>query len=91
MLLWQRTLLLFVELRFEAGAQFTDQEVQDYFEKKVKPAAEAAHPGQPVLVEDFRDQIGKALIGERTDQQLDAWLREVRRRTQIVMHTEVLQ
>jgi parvulin-like peptidyl-prolyl isomerase len=33
LLLWQRTLLLFIEVRFEAGAQITDQEIQDYFEK----------------------------------------------------------
>ena len=57
MLLWQRTLLLFVQVRFETGVQFTDQEVEEYFDKTVKPAAEAAHPGQPVSLEDFRDQI----------------------------------
>jgi parvulin-like peptidyl-prolyl isomerase len=91
MLLWQRTLLLFVQVRFETGVQFTDAEVQSYFEKTVKPAAEAAHPGQPVSIEDFRDQIGKTLTGQRTDQQLDAWLRDVRRRTNVVIHEEVLK
>src|SRR5207248_8832405 len=29
LLLWQRTLLLFIEVRFESGAQITDQEIQD--------------------------------------------------------------
>jgi hypothetical protein len=90
MLLWQRTLLLFVQVRFETGVQLTEQEVTAYFEKTVKPAAEAAHPGQPVALEDFREQIGKTLTGQRTDQQLDNWLREVRRRTIIVVHDEVL-
>jgi parvulin-like peptidyl-prolyl isomerase len=90
MLLWQRTLLLFVQVRFETGVQLSDQEVAEYFENTVKPAAEAAHPGQPVSLEDFREQIGKKLTGQRTDQQLDAWLREVRRRTNIVVHDEVL-
>jgi hypothetical protein len=91
MLLWQRTLLLFVQVRFETGVQFTDAEVEDYFEKKVKPAAEAAHPGQPISIEDFRDQISRTLTGERTDQQMDTWLRDVRRRTNIVIHEEVLR
>ena len=91
MLLWQRTLLLFVQIRFETGVQFTDKEVEDYFEKTVKPAAEAAHPGQPVTIDDFREQIAKTLTAQRTDQQLDTWLRDVRRRTNIVVHEEVLK
>lgn len=91
MLLWQRTLLLFVQVRFETGVQFTDAEVEAYFEKTVKPAAEAAHPGQPVSIEDFRDQIGRTLTGQRTDQQLDTWLRDVRRRANIVIHEETLK
>jgi parvulin-like peptidyl-prolyl isomerase len=91
MLLWQRTLLLFVQVRFETGVQFTDAEVEDYFEKTVKPAAEASHPGEPVSIEDFRAEIGKTLTGQRTDQQLDTWMRDVRRRTNIVIHEEVLQ
>jgi peptidyl-prolyl cis-trans isomerase SurA len=90
-LLWQRTLLLFVEVRFESGVQVTSQDVQDYFEKTVKPAAEAAHPGQAVSLEDYRDQIEKKLIGQRADQQMDAWLKEARKRTAIIFHDEVLQ
>jgi hypothetical protein len=91
MLLWQRTLLLFVQVRFDTGSQVTEPEIQEYFDKNVKPKAEAAHPGQPVLLEDFRGQIEQSIAGKRTDQQVDAWLREVRRRTQIVVHDEVLK
>jgi hypothetical protein len=91
MLLWQRTLLLFVQVRFETGALITEQEIQEYFDKNVKAKAQAEHPGQPVLLEDFRGQIEQALSGQRTDQQLDAWLREVRRHTNIVVHEQVLQ
>ncbi len=91
MLLWQRTLLLFVQVRFETGSQVSEQEIQEYFDKNVKPKAEAAHPGQPVTLEDFREQIEKTLSGQRTDQQLDAWLRDVRKRSNIVVHEEVLR
>uniref|UniRef100_Q02B20 SurA domain n=1 Tax=Solibacter usitatus (strain Ellin6076) TaxID=234267 RepID=Q02B20_SOLUE len=91
MLLWQRTLLLFVQMRFETGAPVTESEVQAYFEKNVRPQAEAAHPGQPVLLEDFRGQIEQAISGQRADQQVDTWLKEVRRRTHIVIHEEVLR
>ena len=59
-----------------------NQEVEDYFNKTVKPAAEAAHPGQLVTLEDYRDQIERRLTGQRADQQMDTWLREVRRAEQ---------
>ena len=90
-LLWQRTLLMFVQVRFESGVQVTVQDVLDYFEKTVKPAAEAAHPGQAASLEDYRDQIEKKLIGQRADQQMDTWLEEARKRTGIIFHDEVLQ
>jgi hypothetical protein len=91
LLLWQRTLLLFIEVRFDTGAQITDQEIQDYFEKTVKPAAQLAHPGEPVDLDDYRDQIEQTLAGHRADQQLDTWLKEARKRVEIVYHDEVFQ
>jgi peptidyl-prolyl cis-trans isomerase SurA len=91
MLLWQRTLLLFVEVRFRPGVQVGDQEIQDYFTKVVEPAARAAHPGQPVALEDYRNQIEQTLAGEREDRQMDDWLKQARSRTEIVYHEEVLQ
>jgi parvulin-like peptidyl-prolyl isomerase len=91
LLLWQRTLLLFIQVRFETGVQLGPQDVEEYFNKTVKPAAEAAHPGQPVSLEDYRDQIQRTLTGQRADKDMDIWLREVRRRTNVVLHEEVLR
>ena len=91
LLLWQRTLLLFIQMRFETGVQLGAQDVEEYFTKTVKPAAEAAHPGQPVSLEDYREQIERTLTGQRADQQMDTWLRDVRRRTHVVLHEEALQ
>ena len=91
LLLWQRTLLLFIQMRFETGVQLGDQDVEEYFTRTVKPAAEAAHPGQPVSLEDYRDQIERTLTGQRADREMDTWLRDVRRRTNVVVHEEVLQ
>lgn len=90
-LLWQRTLLLFIGVRFRPGVQLTAQEIQDYFDKVVQPAAQAAHPGQTVDIEDYRDQIEQKLTGQRVDQAVDTWLKEARRRTEIVFHEEVFQ
>jgi len=91
LLLWQRTLLLFIQVRFETGVQLGAGDVEEYFTRTVKPAAEAAHPGQPVSLEDYRDQIERKLTGQRADQQMDVWLRDVRRRTNVVVHEEVLR
>ena len=90
-LLWQRTLLLFIEIRFRPGVQLSDQEIQDYFDKVVEPAARAAHPGEPVALEDYRDQIEQKLAGARVDHEVDAWLQEARKRTEIVYHKEAFQ
>jgi hypothetical protein len=90
-LLWQRTLLEFVEVRFRSGVQVTDQQIQDYFEKVVAPAARAARPSQPVSLADYRDRIERTLTGEREDEEMDNWLKEARQRTEIVYHPEALQ
>jgi hypothetical protein len=91
LLLWQRTLLLFIEVRFQSGVFVTGQDVRDYFDKVVQPAAEAAHPGQPIALEDYRDAIEHTLTGQRADREMDTWLKEARKRTEIVFHDEVFR
>ncbi len=90
-LLWQRTLLLFIDLRFRPGVQVTDQEIQDYFDKTVAPAAKLANPTLTPTLEQFRDQIEQTLIGQKVDREMDNWLQAARRRTQIVYHQEAIQ
>ena len=90
-LLWQLTLLRFIEVRFRPGVQVSDQDIAEYFDKVVKPAAEAAHPDEPVSLEDYRNQIEETLTGQRTDKEVDTWLKDARKRTEIVFHEEVLQ
>ena len=91
LLLWQRTLLLFIEVRFQSAVQVTGQDIQEYFDKVVQPAAEVAHPGQPIALEDYRDRIEQTLTGQRADREMDTWLKEARNRTEIVFHDEVFQ
>ena len=87
-LLWQRTLLRFIGIRFRPGVQVSDEDIQKYFQESVEPAARAAHPGQPVTLEDYRNQIEEKLTGDRADQEMDRWLKEARKRTEIVYHEE---
>jgi hypothetical protein len=74
-LLWERTLLSFIEIRFESGVLVTEKEIADYAgEHKVSPAA-----------------AERALVAARADQQVDEWLRSTRRRTTVITHEEVLR
>ncbi|HLK63696.1 MAG TPA: hypothetical protein VKU19_09660 [Bryobacteraceae bacterium] len=90
-LLWQRTLLRFIEVRFRPAVQVSDQEVQDYFDQVVAPAARLAHPDQPVSLSDYRDQIESTLSGKRVDKEVDTWLQEARKRNEIVIHEDALK
>lgn len=90
-LLWQRRLLLFTDVRFRPAVQLNDQEIEDYFNKVVEPAARAAHPGQQVTLEEYRDQIEEKLTGDQIDKQMGTWLENVRRRTEVVFHEEAFE
>ena len=74
-LLWERTLLTFIEIRFETGVLASELEIADYArENKVTPA-----------------EAERAIVTSRADQQVDEWLRTTRRRTTVIIHEEVLQ
>jgi hypothetical protein len=75
LLVWERTVLEFIELRFESGVLLNDQDVAEYArQNKVTPA-----------------EAEKALTASRADQQLDQWLREARRRTTVITHEEAFR
>jgi peptidyl-prolyl cis-trans isomerase SurA len=90
-LLWQRTLLVFIDVRFRPGVQVSEQDIQDYFQRVVEPAATTAHPGEAVDLEDYRDRIEETLAGQRVDKLVDTWLREARQRTEVIFHPEAFQ
>jgi hypothetical protein len=74
-LVWERTLLNFIEIRFESGVLASEQEIADYARTNKVTPAEAEH----------------TLVGSRADEQVDEWLRTTRRRTTVILHEEVLQ
>ena len=90
-LLWELALLRFIEVRFRPAIQVTNQELEDYFEKVVRPAAQAARPGQPPAFDDYRSQIEQTLAGQRADREVETWLKQARKRTEIVVHEEAFQ
>jgi hypothetical protein len=90
-LIWQRTLLSYIDIRFRPSVQVSDQEIQDYFQKIVKPAADAAHPGHAAMLAEYRDQIEAKLAGKKEDDELNRWLDQAKQRYEIVYHDEAFQ
>ncbi len=90
-LIWQRTLLDYIEVRFRPAVQVSDAEIQDYFNKVVKPAADAAHPGAPVTLDQYREKIDETLAGKKEDAELNRWLDQAKQRSVIVYHDEAFQ
>ena len=79
-LLWQLTLVRFIDSRFRPAIQVSAQDVQDYFRREVAPKEK---PGQAVRLADVRDQILETLSAQRADQQLDEWLKHAKTTTHI--------
>ena len=90
-LYWQLTFLRFVDVHFRPSVQVSAREIRDYFEREVRPAAEAARPGERPALAQYRDQIEKTLIGRQVDRALEAWLQEARRRTAVEYREEVFR
>ena len=84
-LLWGLTLTRFVDLRFRPAVQVTRRDVENYYSDKYLPTAGNQKP----KLEDVREQIEKMLMAERSDEQLDAWLKDTRLHTVIVYAPEV--
>jgi hypothetical protein len=83
-LLWQRTLLSFLDVRFRPSVQVSDKDMQDYFEKTIKSAAPSA------TFDDYRDRIEAKLTGDREDLEMSRWLDQAKKRTEIVYHNDAL-
>ena len=87
---WELAAVRFIDYRFRPGLQIPEDDLKDYYQKKL---AEWKEKGvQPVpSFEDSRAAIEEALLKERANQALDLWLGEVRTQISIVYHQEALQ
>jgi hypothetical protein len=87
-LLWQLTLVRFIDLRFRPAIQITTQDVEDYYRREIVPKQK---PGQPVRLADVREQILETLSAQRADQQLDEWIKHEKAITRIEYKVEAFQ
>jgi hypothetical protein len=90
-LLWQLTLLRFIDVRFRPGIQVTDQDIQQYFNQKLPEIEKQGGPEKKIRLDDLHDKIQEALTDERVDQQLNDWLAETRKHMRIEFHPEAFQ
>jgi len=81
-LVWQATLVRFIDVRFRPGIQITDEQISNF---------EKAHPRRGVGEEDYRAQIASTLMAEAANQQAEEWLKQARKRTRVAYHDEVFQ
>jgi hypothetical protein len=87
-LLWQLTLVHFIDLRFRPAIQVTGQDVQDYFRREVLPKQP---PDHPIRLADVREKIQETLYAQRADQQLDEWLKHAKNTTRISYKQEAFE
>ncbi len=89
-LLWQLTLLRFVDYRFRSGIQLQDSDVQAYYQQQVVKWRQQGVQPIPTQ-EDARGQIEEILTQQRIDQSLETWLTETRTQVAIRYRDETLQ
>jgi hypothetical protein len=87
-LLWQLTLVRFIDQRFRPSIQVTNQDVQEYFRREIVSKQTA---GQTVRLSEVRDKVMEALYAQRADQLLDEWLKHAKTATRIDYKQEAFE
>lgn len=76
----QADFLSFTSLRFKPAVDITERAIEEYFHSHFAPK-----PGEPAVnLADVRSGIEQTLIAQKTDEALDAWLKDQRERTRII-------
>jgi hypothetical protein len=88
-LLWQLTVLRFIDERFRASVLVTDDEVKTYYDQHAAELRKE-NPGTPTF-EALRNKIRDSLEGERINQNFNEWLEQARKRYRIEYRQEALQ
>jgi hypothetical protein len=76
-LLWQITVLQFIDERFRAGVVVTDNDVRGYYDQHVAELRQQ-YP-QSISFETLAPKIRESLEGERINQSFNEWLDQMRK------------
>ena len=89
-LLWQLTLLRFLEYRFKPSVQVPEADIKQYYERKLGEWRQQGIEETPSL-DESRADIEKILIQERVDQAVDRWLGDARTQVAILYRKEAFR
>jgi hypothetical protein len=89
-LLWQLTLLRFIDYRFRPAIQIPDADVKTYYDQQLAEWKQQGIQSIPTM-EDSRAKIEEILTQQRIDQALDSWMAETRRQVAINYLDEALK
>jgi peptidyl-prolyl cis-trans isomerase SurA len=80
-LLWQLTVLRFIDDRFRPGVQVTDEEMREYYDQHVAEL-KREYP-KANSFDALKAKIQNSIEGERINQQFEMWLDNARKRARI--------
>ena len=72
----------YIQQRFDAASQPTDEDVLQYFQSRER---EFSENGRPPRFEEIREQVRRRLLASRRQALIDDWVAGLKRRTEIVM------
>ena len=90
-LLWQLTLLRFVEYRFRPGLAISEQDLKEYYEKQFVPRWKKLTAEPPPSFDDSREEVEKAVGDHLLDDALERWLKQARAQSRIRFREEVFR
>ncbi|HKD06128.1 MAG TPA: hypothetical protein VKB79_09525 [Bryobacteraceae bacterium] len=74
----QADLLHFLDLRFRPSIQVSDADVRRYYDEQFRQVE-----GSGATLNELRTQIEQRIAGDRADAEMEAWLKDQRKRTRI--------
>lgn len=88
-LLWQLTVLRFIDQRFRAGVLVTDEEAKSYYDQHLAELR-AQYPNGYTL-EELQAKVRTSLEGERINQSFNEWLEQQRKMYRIEYRQEAFE
>jgi peptidyl-prolyl cis-trans isomerase SurA len=88
-LLWEITLIRFIELRFRAGVQVPEEDIRKYLDTHASRSEDKA--GSESKSGALHDEAKEKLTEEQIDKQMDQWLKETRQRARIEFRPEAFR
>jgi hypothetical protein len=88
-LLWQLTVLRFIDARFRPAVVVSEQDIEQYYTEHRAELAKA-HPNAKGI-DDLKPEIEQVIAGERINKLLDDWLEQQRKETRIEYLDKSLQ